>query len=35
MQSKTWGLVLFALGVFSMHVYTTASFLWTLMGIPL
>jgi len=35
MQSKTWGLVLFALGVFSMHVYTTASFLWALMGIPL
>jgi len=35
MQSKIWGLVLFALGVFSMHVYTTALFLWSLMGIPL
>ena len=35
MQSKIWGLVLFALGVFFMHVFTTVSFLWTLMRIPL
>ena len=35
MQSKTWGLVFFALGIFSMHVHTTLPFLWELVGIPL
>ena len=35
MQSKMWGLVFFALGVFFLFLYTTASFLWNLIGVPL
>jgi len=35
MGSRTCGLILFAVGIFCMHVYTTASFLWYLIGIPL
>jgi len=35
MQSKRWGLVFFVLGIFSMHVPVTLSFVWALAGIPL
>lgn len=33
MQSKTWGLVLFALGVFCMHILMTVNFWLIVVGV--
>lgn len=35
MQAKRLGLVIFALGAFLVHVHTTLSFLWAVVGMPL
>ena len=33
MQSKTWGLIFFALGIISMHVFMTLNFWLNVIGI--
>ncbi len=35
MSTAKWGLVIFALGVFFIHVHTTLAFLWALLGFEL
>ena len=35
MRGKVWAVVSFVVGIFCMFVYTTAFFLWLLIGVPL